>query len=78
MIGSHERLAAIEDALNLRDFDEVILATRSNRLARGLHLDLASKVKGLGLPVTVVADRAGDTGRRRGAQVRTSSARTPT
>jgi hypothetical protein len=55
MIGSHEPLAAIEDALNLRDFDEIVLATRSNRLARGLHLDLGSKVRGLGLPVTVVA-----------------------
>jgi hypothetical protein len=55
MIGSHEPLAAIEDAVNLQDFDEIIPATRSNRLARGLHLDLASKVRGLGLPVTVVA-----------------------
>jgi hypothetical protein len=54
MIGSHEPLAAVEDAVNLQHFDEVVLATRSSRLARGLHLDLASKVKGLGLPVTVV------------------------
>jgi hypothetical protein len=54
MVGSHEPLAAIEDAVNLREFDEIVLAMRSSRLARGLHLDLASKVKGLGLPVTVV------------------------
>jgi hypothetical protein len=54
MIGSHEPLAAIEDAVNLQDFDEIVLATRSSRLARGLHLDLASKTKALGLPVTVV------------------------
>jgi hypothetical protein len=54
MIGSHEPLAAIEDALNLQDFDEIILATRSSRLARWVRLDLASKVKALGLPVTVV------------------------
>jgi hypothetical protein len=54
MIGSHEPLAAIEDALNLGDFDEILLATRSTHLARGLHLDLPSKVKALGFPVTVV------------------------
>src|SRR4051812_818718 len=53
IIGSHEPLAAIEDALDVHHFDEVILATRSNRLALGFHLDLASKVRGLGLPVTV-------------------------
>jgi hypothetical protein len=53
-IGSHEPLAAIEDALGLREFDEIVLATRSSRLARLLHLDLASKVKELGVPVTVV------------------------
>jgi hypothetical protein len=55
MIGSHEPLAAIEDALNSRDFDEVVLATRSSWLARALRLDLASKVKALGPRVTVVS-----------------------
>jgi hypothetical protein len=54
MIGSHEPLAAVEDALNGQDFDEIILATRSSRLARAVHLDLASKVKALGPVVTVV------------------------
>jgi hypothetical protein len=54
IIGSHEPLAAIEDAVNLHDFDEIVLAMRSTRLARRLHLDLASKVNGLGVSVTVV------------------------
>jgi hypothetical protein len=54
MIGSHGPLAAIKDAVNRQDFDEIVLATRSSRLAHGLHLDLASKVKDLGLRVTVV------------------------
>jgi hypothetical protein len=54
MIGSHEPLAAVEDALNSHAFDEIILATRSSLLTRVLHLDLASKVKALGPPVTVV------------------------
>jgi hypothetical protein len=67
VIGPHEPLAAIEDAVNLQDFDEIVLATRSNRLARGLHLDLASKVKGLGLPVTVVGPAAVDPSSRQPA-----------
>jgi len=50
--GSHEPLAAIEDALNLGDFDEIVLAIRSSRLAQGIHLDLARKVRALGVPVT--------------------------
>jgi hypothetical protein len=54
MIGSHEPLAAIEDALNAQNFDEIILAIRSSRLARALRFDLASKVRALGVPVTVV------------------------
>jgi hypothetical protein len=53
MIDSREPFAAIEDAVNLQEFDQIVLAMRSSRLSRG-HLDLASKVKGLGLPVTVV------------------------
>lgn len=53
IIGSHDPLAAVEDALNDHHFDEIILATRSSRLARILHVDLASKVRALGPPVTV-------------------------
>ena len=52
MIGSHEPLAAIADALNSEHFDEVILAGRSGRLARRVRLDLASKVRALGVRVT--------------------------
>jgi hypothetical protein len=52
MIGSHEPLAAIEDAVNSQDFDEIILTIPSSRLARALRFDLASKVRALGVPVT--------------------------
>jgi hypothetical protein len=54
MIGPHEPLAAVEDAFHARGYDEIILAVRSNRLARGLHLDLASKLRTLGPAVTVL------------------------
>ena len=45
---------AIQDAINLRGFDEIILSTLPARVSRWLKLDLPSKVSGLGLPVTHV------------------------
>jgi hypothetical protein len=54
MIGDPEPLAAIQDAINLQGFDEVIISTLPVRLSRWLRLDLPSKVAGLGLPVTTV------------------------
>jgi hypothetical protein len=56
-VGSHEPLAAIEDAINREDFDEIVLSTLPTRVSRWLHLDLPSKVAGLGLPVTTVSAR---------------------
>lgn len=53
--GSHDPLAAIEDAINLLGFDEVIISMLSARLSRWLHLDLPAKVRALGLSVTEVA-----------------------
>jgi hypothetical protein len=57
IIGDPEPLAAIEDAVNLRGFDEIILSTLPARVSRWLKLDLPSKVGGLGLPVTHVEAR---------------------
>jgi hypothetical protein len=54
VIGSHDALAAVQDAVNLLGFDEVIVSTLSARVSRWLRLDLAAKVAALGLPVTVV------------------------
>jgi hypothetical protein len=45
-------MAAIQDALEAADFGEVILATRLSRLARRARVDLASKTKDLGVPLT--------------------------
>lgn len=57
MIGDPAPLTAIEDAVNLHGFDEVILSTLPARVSRWLKLDLPSKVSGLGLPVTTVTAR---------------------
>ena len=52
LIGSHDPVAAVEDALNVHGFDEAIVSTLPAHLSRWLHLDLPSKVAGMGVPVT--------------------------
>jgi hypothetical protein len=59
-IGDPEALSAIQDAINLSGFDEVILSTLPHRLSRWLHLDLPRKVAGLGLPVTTVTAQSSE------------------
>jgi cell pole-organizing protein PopZ len=54
IVGDPDPVAAVQDAINLRSFDEVIISTLSARLSRWLKLDLPSKVAGMGLPVTTV------------------------
>ena len=54
MIGDPEPLAAIQDAVNLHGYDEIILSTLPARVSRWLKLDLPSKARGLGLPLTHV------------------------
>jgi hypothetical protein len=57
-LGDAEPLSAIQDAINLGHYDEIIISTLPRRVSRWLKLDLVSKAKGLGLPVTHVdADR---------------------
>jgi hypothetical protein len=54
IVGSSEPTAAVQDAINLRGFDEIIVSTLSPRVSRWLKLDLPSKVSGMGLPVSTV------------------------
>jgi hypothetical protein len=54
IVGSHDPLAAVQDALNLLGFDEVIVSMLPVRLSRWLRLDLPHKVRALGVPVTDV------------------------
>ena len=60
LIGAPEPLAAVEDALNVHGFDEIIISTLPTRVSRWLKLDLPSKVAGLGLPVTTVNAKGGE------------------
>jgi hypothetical protein len=59
LLGDPAPLTAVEDAINLQGFDEVIVSTLPARVSRWLKLDLPSKVGGLGLPVTTVTANDG-------------------
>ncbi|MCW3021116.1 MAG: hypothetical protein JWR30_438 [Conexibacter sp.] len=57
IVGDPEPLNAVQDAVNLRGFDEIIISTLPARVSRWLRLDLPHKVGGLGLPVTTITAR---------------------
>jgi hypothetical protein len=57
LIGVSTPIEAIQDAVNLHGFDEIIISTLPTRVSRWLHLDLPSKLNGLGLPVTTITAR---------------------
>ena len=58
-LGDAEPLAAIQDAINLGSYDEIIISTLPLGISRWLKLDLISKARGLGLPVTHVLAPSG-------------------
>jgi hypothetical protein len=53
-VGDPNPYDAVQDAVNLMGFDEIIISTLPHRVSRWLHSDLPSKLKTLGLPVTTV------------------------
>ena len=53
-LGDSEPLMAIHDAINLGEYDEIIISTLPLGISRWLKLDLISKARALGLPVTHV------------------------
>jgi hypothetical protein len=58
----HDPMDAIEETLQSRDFDEIILSTLPHSVSRWLHVDLPHRVAHLGLPLTTI------TARERGAE----------
>jgi hypothetical protein len=54
-VGDAEPLMAIQDAMTAEPFDEIIISTLPLGASRWLKLDLVSKARGLGLPVTHVS-----------------------
>mgnify|MGYP001259578495 CR=1 FL=1 len=57
IIGASSPLEAIQDAVNVQGFDEIILSMLPAHVSRWLHLDLPHKLNGLGLPVTTITAR---------------------
>ncbi|MGI9098371.1 MAG: hypothetical protein ACR2H2_07745 [Solirubrobacteraceae bacterium] len=56
-VGDADPVSAIYDTVHDREVDELIISTLPRRLSRWMHIDLPSKVRGLGLPVTHVEAR---------------------
>ncbi|MEJ7798421.1 MAG: hypothetical protein WKF42_07980 [Solirubrobacteraceae bacterium] len=54
VIGDHNPFDAVQDFVNARGADEIIISTLPVRVSRWLRSDLTSKLRVLGLPVTVV------------------------
>ncbi len=54
IVGDNDPFHAVSGALASASYDEVIISTLSPKVSKWLKLDLPSKVKGLGLPVTTV------------------------
>lgn len=54
IVGDPTPLTAVMDAVNTRGFDEIIVSTLPAHVSKWLHLDLPSKISGLGLPVTTI------------------------
>ena len=53
-VGCPDPMAAIADVIYDRRVHEIILSTLPRRLSRWMHLDLPSKLNGMGIPVTHV------------------------
>ena len=58
LVGDPSPMNAIQDAINIHGFDEVIISTLPAPVSKWVRLDLPSKVSGLGLPVTTVTAKA--------------------
>lgn len=58
VVGSHEPLVAVQDALRVLGFDEVMISMLPVRESRWFELDLPRMVRALGVPVTEVMTSA--------------------
>ena len=57
-IGDPNPVDAINDAVNIDGYDEIIISTLPARVSRWMKLNLPSKLTGLGLPITTVTAKS--------------------
>ena len=57
-IGDPNPADAIQDAVNLDGYDEIIISTLPARVSKWLHINLPSKLTTLGLPITTVTAKS--------------------
>jgi hypothetical protein len=54
VLGDPDPFLAVQDAVNVHGFDELLISTLSPRVSRWLRLDLPRRLKVLGIPITTV------------------------
>jgi hypothetical protein len=57
-IGDPNPADAIQDAVNIDGYDEIIISTLPARVSKWLHINLPSKLTPLGLPITTVTAKS--------------------
>jgi hypothetical protein len=55
-VGHRDPVRAVEDALKVAEFDEIIVSTLPRRISKWLHQDLPHRLEQFGLPVTHVTN----------------------
>ncbi len=63
--GDPNPVDAINDAVNIDGYDEIIISTLPARVSRWMHLNLPSKLTPLGLPITTVTAKSPRSGAAR-------------
>ena len=57
-IGDANPADAIQDAVNIDGYDEIIISTLPARVSKWLHINLPAKLTPLGLPITTVTAKS--------------------
>ncbi len=64
LVGASDPYEAVRETLERESYDEVIVSTLPQRVSRWLHLDLAHRIQGLGVPVTLITAEQSERGHR--------------
>src|SRR3712207_3925701 len=61
LVGDPDPVNAVQDAVHVHGFDEIIISTLSPRVSRWLHMDVPRRLGVLGLPITTVTAKGAKT-----------------